>query len=86
MADLPATTPPPSLSRRQRAVLRCVEGHVGLHGYAPTIREIQRELGISSSSVVAYQLEALEQRGLIRRTPHVSRSIVLLPAAHEALR
>ena len=85
MAD-PTPSAPSALSRRQRAVLRCVVGHVGLHGYAPTIREIQRALGISSSSVVAYQLDALEERGLIRRTPHVSRSIVLLPAAHEAMR
>ena len=86
MADLPVTTPPPTLSRRQRAILGYVADHVARHGYAPTVREIQERLKISSTSVVVYGLAGLEQRELIRRTPHVSRSIVLLPAAHEALR
>ena len=36
-------------------------------GNSPTIREIQDECGISSTSVVFYYLNQLEARGLIRR-------------------
>ena len=86
MADQPATKPPPALTRRQRAILRFVVDHVARHDFPPVIREIQGALGISSTSVVTYHLGVLQDLGLIRRTPHVSRSIVVLPAGHEALR
>ena len=33
------------------------------HGYPPTVREIQRGLGISSSSVVDYWLHRLSKEG-----------------------
>ncbi|MCA9640436.1 MAG: hypothetical protein KC492_07050, partial [Myxococcales bacterium] len=49
-------------------------------------REIQEGLGISSTSVVARCLAALEAAGCIQRTARSSRSIVVLPAGHEALR
>jgi repressor LexA len=43
--------------------------------YAPTIGEIQKALGISSTSVVDYHLRALDEEGLITREPEVSRGI-----------
>jgi repressor LexA len=43
--------------------------------YAPTIGEIQKALGISSTSVVDYHLRALEEEGFITREPEVSRGI-----------
>lgn len=46
-------------------------------GYAPTVREIARGLGISTPSVVQYHLNALEREGYIRRDPEVFRSIQL---------
>ena len=36
-------------------------------GNSPTFREIMEDCGISSTSVVLYYLNKLEQRGLIRR-------------------
>ena len=44
-------------------------------GYAPTQGEIQKALGISSSSVVDYHLKALEEEGVITREPEVARGI-----------
>jgi repressor LexA len=85
MADPVATRQPPALNERQRAVLRFVVQYAAQHDYAPTIREIQSGLRISSSSIVVGRLEVLQALGYIRRTPHVSRSIVVLPAGHEAL-
>ncbi len=43
----------------------------------PTVREIQKGLGISSPSVVAYHLHRLEEEGLIERVGRRSRGIRL---------
>jgi len=48
------------------------------HGIPPTIREICDGCGISSTSVVHYHLGKLEAAGYIRRTPRISRGIVLI--------
>ena len=44
-------------------------------GYAPTVKEIADNCGITSLSVVQYHLDQLEQTGLIRRDKNKSRSI-----------
>lgn len=48
-------------------------------GYPPTVRDIVNGCGISSTSVVAYNLDKLEREGYIRRHSGVSRGIELLP-------
>jgi len=47
-------------------------------GYPPTVRDIQAGCGISSTSVVDYNLKILEREGHIRRHHEVSRGIELL--------
>lgn len=47
-------------------------------GYAPTVRDIVRGCGISTSSVVQHHLNMLEKEGYIRRDPKVFRSIRLI--------
>lgn len=66
------------LSRRQQSILRFIERFLDENDYPPTIRDIQTELGISSTSVVDYNLKALEARGLIRRNSKISRGIELV--------
>ncbi len=63
------------LSRRQRAILQFIETFLEENDYPPTIRDIQGELGISSTSVVDYNLKVLEARSLIRRNRNISRGI-----------
>lgn len=63
------------LSVRQRDILGFIEEFTQEHGYPPSIREIQDGLRISSTSVVAYNLRALESKGLIDRDGRVSRGI-----------
>lgn len=65
----------PSLSNRQREILGYIEQFVEQHNYPPAIRQIQEDLGISSTSVVVYNLNILEQRGMLRREGKVSRGI-----------
>jgi repressor LexA len=67
-----------SVSRRQQAILQFIERFLDENDYPPTIRDIQSELDISSTSVVDYNLKALEARGLIRRNSKISRGIELV--------
>ena len=66
------------LSRRQQAILDYIETFLDDNDYPPTIRDIQRELAISSTSVVDYNLKILEGRNLIRRNRNISRGIELV--------
>ncbi|MBX5444791.1 transcriptional repressor LexA [Sphaerobacter sp.] len=66
------------LSRRQQMMLEYIERFLEENTYPPTIREIQRDLNISSTSVVDYNLNILEQRNLIRRNRNISRGIELV--------
>lgn len=66
------------LSRRQRAILDFIQSFLDDNDYPPTIRDIQHELGISSTSVVDYNLKVLEGRDLIRRNRNISRGIELV--------
>jgi repressor LexA len=67
-----------TLSRRQQAILQFIERFLDENDYPPTIRDIQSELDISSTSVVDYNLKALEARGQIRRNSKISRGIELV--------
>lgn len=66
------------LSDRQQAMLRFVDRYVREIGYPPTIREIGDNIGISSTSVVNYNIERLEALGWLDRTDGVSRGIRLV--------
>jgi len=74
-----------SLSARQQAIIEFIQRFARNHQYPPTIREIGQEVGISSTSVVNYNLNILEREGLIERDREVSRGIKLIGAAAEAL-
>jgi len=65
------------LSRRQELILAFINDYMDEHGYPPSIREIGAAAGISSTSVVDYNLKALERDGLLRRDPEVSRGLEL---------
>jgi repressor LexA len=69
------------MSDRQRRILDFVAKYTGDHGYPPSIREIGQAVGITSTSVVDYNLKALERSGLIRRDKEVSRGLGLVGQA-----
>lgn len=74
------------LSEKQRDILRFLERFIADHDYPPSIRDIQQGCGISSTSVVDYNLKRLEEKGLIRRDREVSRAIELLNGQGERRR
>jgi repressor LexA len=67
-----------SLSPKQERIINFVTAFLHDKGYPPTIRDIAAGCGISSTSVVAYNLDKLEQAGYIRRHSDISRGIEFL--------
>ncbi len=63
------------LSAKHEKILDYLKQFAAEKGYAPSIREIGRACGISSTSVVKYNLNILQREGHIRRDPEVSRGI-----------
>jgi repressor LexA len=66
------------LSDKQRRIIKYIDRFLSEKGYPPSIRDIQKGCDISSTSVVDYNLNILESRGMINRHADVSRGIQLL--------
>lgn len=66
-----------SLPERQRKILDFIRRFVQENDYPPTIREIGKAVGISSTSVVNYNLSILEKKGHIVRNREISRGLRL---------
>jgi len=63
------------LTPRQRKILEVIRESVESLGYPPSIREICERAGLASTSSVAHQLRALEQKGYLRRDPNRPRAV-----------
>jgi len=66
------------LSDRHKKILEVLEDYQINVGYPPSIREIGKEADISSTSVVNYYLDQLEEEGYIERDRKVSRGMRLI--------
>lgn len=76
---------PRRLSTRQAQILEYIRQYVSEHAYPPSVREVGEGVGITSTSVVDYNLRVLAKRGYIRRDPAISRGIELLDSDGERL-
>jgi len=65
-------------SDKQERILDFLRDFLTQHDYPPSIRDIQAGCSISSTSVVDYNLKALEAKGLIQRDREISRGIKLV--------
>jgi repressor LexA len=66
------------LSERQRRMIDFIGQFSRERGYPPTIRQIGENVGISSTSVVNYNLKKLEKDGYLARDLKVSRGVRLV--------
>src|SRR5215471_12334473 len=75
-----------ALTPRQRTILRFIHDWVQERGYSPSMREIGRAVGLTSTSSVEHQLSALESKGHLRREPGCPRTVeVRLPGVPPVL-
>jgi len=73
-----------ALSSKQQQIINFIQRFWEDKGYPPTIRDIVYGCGISSTSVVNYNLNILEREGYIHRHREVSRGIKLVTQSPEA--
>ena len=74
------------LTKRQKEIFDYIKGYASKQGYPPTVREIGKAVGLTSSSTVHAHLANLEKIGLLRRDPTKPRAIeVLVDKAKKAI-
>jgi repressor LexA len=66
------------LSERQQKILAFLQAFISENRFPPSIRQIGESVGISSTSVVKYNLDVLERENLIERDREISRGIRLV--------
>ena len=70
-----------NLTKRQQEIFDFVKKYSARYGYPPTVRDIGKAVGLTSSSTVHAHLSNLERLGLLRRDPSKPRAIELLDRA-----
>lgn len=73
----------PIIYKRQGQILDFIRQHIRLTGSAPTLKQIAVAIGVSSLATVHEHLEALEQKGLIKRKQGKVRAIELAKETEE---
>lgn len=72
------------ITARQKRVLEYIQHYFEVNQEAPTIAEIGKEFGMTSSASAHHVVSILEREGMIRRIPNVSRGIELIAETSRA--
>jgi repressor LexA len=67
-----------NLTKRQQEIFEYIKTYSKKHGYPPTVRDIGKAIGLTSSSTVHTHLANLEKIGILRRDPSKPRALELL--------
>lgn len=82
---MPTLTPDfNDLTERQQHILSFVQGFSESRGYPPSMREIGEHFGIRSTNGVSDHLRALERKGFLQRSGHLSRSLTVVRQSADA--
>ncbi len=75
-----------NLTKRQQEIFDFIRRYSSQHGYPPTVRDIGKAIGLTSSSTVHTHLSNLEKIGLLKRDPSKPRALeVLVDQAKKAV-
>ncbi|MFR8103768.1 MAG: transcriptional repressor LexA [Clostridia bacterium] len=69
---------PDELNKRERAILKYIEKQINNNGYPPSVREIGKAVGLSSTATVHGYLGKLEAKGYIKKESQKGRTLKLL--------
>lgn len=67
--------------QQRERMLSYIRTYTDFYGYGPSIKEIGQHVGIASPNAVRNHLEKLQDKGLIRMTPRIPRSISVVDTA-----
>lgn len=70
---------PVTLYRKQRKILEFIRKYIEEHGHSPTLQEIASSQGLSSLATVHEHLQALNKKGVIKRSNGLARGIEVVP-------
>ena len=66
------------LNKREKDILEYIEEQVNVNGYPPSVREIGKAVGLSSTATVHTYLAKLEEKGYIKKESQKGRTLKLL--------
>ena len=67
-----------SLNKREEAIVKYIEKQIKLNGYPPSVREIGKAVGLSSTATVHGYLKKLEEKGYIKKEQQKGRTLKLI--------
>ena len=65
-------------TRREKAILKFIEEQVKANGYPPSVREIGKAIGLSSTATVHGYLAKLEKQGFIKKEDKKGRTLKVI--------
>ena len=65
------------LTAKQKEIYEYIKDYIRLQNFPPTVRDICRAVGLSSTSSVHAHLNSLEEKGYIKRDPAKPRTIII---------
>ena len=68
----------PELNKREKAILKFIEKKIAEDGYPPSVREIGKAVGLSSTATVHGYLAKLREKGYIKKEDKKGRTLKLL--------
>ncbi len=71
------------LNKRERAILKFIEKQVNEKGYPPSVREIGKAVGLSSTATVHGYIAKLTKKGYIKKEDQKGRTLKLLKGGLE---
>jgi repressor LexA len=72
------------LTKRQREILDFIQRFIAENQYSPSIQEIGKHFGLTSTATIHKHLQNLKDKKMIRRIPNRSRSLELPAPRHKS--
>jgi len=74
---------PNELNKREKAILKYIEKQIKENGYPPSVREIGKGVGLSSTATVHTYITGLEKKGYNKKEKQKGRTLKLLKGGLE---
>ena len=70
-------------TKKEKAILKFIENQVNENGYPPSVREIGKAIGLSSTATVHAYLAKLEKQGYIKKEDKKGRTLKVVKGSND---